>query len=136
VRVDWAIPCRYVEVAAQGGATIVGAGADLIQIPEAPAPVQVLFAVRFVGAPEELDDMMHPVAARIFNPNGQMMGEQAGQITVAGTLRVPGYAAELTVPMGVVIDAREFGTYSVEFEIDGDTRRVPIHIVEPIQPTE
>jgi hypothetical protein len=33
--------------------------------------------------------------------------------------------------MGVVIDAQRYGTYSVEFEIDGDQRRVPVHIVEP-----
>jgi hypothetical protein len=120
-----------VEVAQQRGATIVGAGADLVQVPEVPTPMPVLFAVRFVGAPEELDGSTpHPVVARIYNPDGALAGEQAGQIAGDITQVVPGYAAELTLPMGVVIDVQQFGTYSVEFEIDGDTRRVPIHVVE------
>jgi hypothetical protein len=132
VRVDWAIPCRYVEVAPQGGATIVGAGTDVVMPGEIPSPVQMLFAVRFVGPPDELDgETPHPVACRLFDPEGEMMGEQAGQIVGDVNQIVPGYAAEVTIPMAVVIDAQRFGTYSVEFEIDGDARRVPIHIVEP-----
>lgn len=132
VRVDWAIPCRYVEVHQHGGATIVGAGADVVVVPEVPAPVQVLFAVRYVGDPEELDgETPHPIACRIFNPDGDMVGEQTGQVQAQVAQTIPGYVAELTVPSGVVIDARELGTYGVEFSIDGDDRRVPIHVIQP-----
>lgn len=130
MRVDWAIPCRYVEVQ-QHGATIVGAGADLAFIPQVPAGVQMLFAVRFVGAPDELDgETKHSIGCRIFDPRGTQVGEQMGEITGVATQILPGYVAEVTVPMGVIIDAREFGSYAVEFAIDDETRRVPVHILE------
>jgi hypothetical protein len=132
MRVDWAIPCRYVEVQPPGGATIVGAGADVVPVPEVPVAVQMLFAVRYVGAPDELDGQTtHPVATRVFDSRGEQMGEETGDATVEiEGIIVPDYVAELIVPSSVVIDAREFGTYSVEFAIDGHSRRVPIHIVE------
>jgi hypothetical protein len=130
VRVDWAIPCRYVEVGTPGGATIIGAGADAALLPH-PAPVQVLFAVRFVGAPDELDgETGHPIACRIFNPAGELAGEQRAELKAGVTQLVPGYLAEVIIPMGVVIDAREFGTYHIEFAIDSDQRRVPFHVLE------
>jgi hypothetical protein len=131
MRVAWAIPCRYVEVQPQGGATLVGAGADVYWVPEIPAPVQMLFAVRFVGDPSELDGTAeHRIACRLFDPDGKALGEQGGQFTGDVTMAVPGYLAELTIPMAVVIDARQFGTHHVEFEIDGDSLRVPVHIVQ------
>jgi len=131
VRVDWAIPCRYVEVQQGGGATIIGAGVDAILLPEVPSPVQILFAVRFVGAPDELDgDTLHQLAVRIYNPQGERVGEQTGQLTARLLQFVPGYLAEIVIPSAVVIEAREFGTYGVEFAIDRDERRVPIHVLQ------
>jgi hypothetical protein len=134
VRVDWAIPCRFVEVQPQSGATIVGAGADVVHVPSVPTPVQVLFAVRYVGAPEEVNgETAHSIVCRIFNPVGDRVDEQTGQLMAHGTQMIPGYVAEIIVPSGVVIDAQQFGTYGVEFSIDEDTlRRVPIHVVEAL----
>jgi hypothetical protein len=133
VKVDWAIPCRYVEVPT-GGATIVGAGADLVVIAAVPAAVPVLFAVRFVGDPDELDgETQHAVACRLFDPDGNLMGAQEGQIVSDVEQIVPGYLADVTMPMGVVIDAKRFGTYGVEFEIDGHAARVPVHVVQAPQ---
>lgn len=129
MRVDWAIPCRFAEVH-QGGATIVGAGCDVVPVPETPTPVQVLFAVRYGGSPDELDgETAHVIGCRIFNPAGAMVGEQTGEVTAKVDQIVPGYVADLTVPTGVVIDAREFGTYGVEFSIDDQRLRVPIHVI-------
>ncbi|HST56804.1 MAG TPA: hypothetical protein VLJ42_13035 [Solirubrobacteraceae bacterium] len=132
MKVDWAIPCRYAEAYPQGGTTIIGAGSDAVLAPHVPMPAQVLFAVRYVGAPDELDgEMVHAIACRIFDPDGTCVGEQKANLTGGVTQLVPGYTAELTVPTAIVIDARQYGTYSVEFEIDGHTERVPIHIIEP-----
>lgn len=131
MRVNWAIPCRYAEVHQQG-ATIIGAGADLLTVPQLPAPVQALFVVRFVGDPDELDgETPHPTVVRLFDPHGQTIGEQTGELVGGVRQIVPGYVAEMIIPMGVVIDAREAGAYGVEFEIDGDALRVPIHVLEP-----
>jgi hypothetical protein len=132
VRVDWAIPCRYAEVQPGRGATIIGAGTDVIIAPHVPVPMQVLFAVRFVGDPDELDgEMAHPVVCRIFAPGGDPIGEQTAGLTVDATQLVPGYLADVTIPMGIVIETREYGTYHVEFEIDGHSQRVPIHVIDP-----
>ena len=131
MRVDWAIPCRYVEVQQSGGATLVGAGADLIAVPQLPTPVQVTFAVRFVGDPDELDGhTTHPIVTRLFDTDGNLRGEQRIDMEATSSQVVRGFAAELIVPVGIVIDAQVEGTYSVEFEIDGHTpKRVPVHVV-------
>jgi hypothetical protein len=131
MRVDWAIPCRYAEVAPQGGATIVGAGADVVIVPEVPATIPVLFAVRFVGAPEELDgETPHDIVCRIFTPAGHPLGEQRARIENAEvTQLVPGFVADITLPMGVVVHATEAGSYPIEFQIDDDHVRVPLHVV-------
>jgi Family of unknown function (DUF6941) len=133
VNVDWAIPCRYAEVHPQGGSTIVGAGTDLHTVPELPMAVPVLFTVRFIGAPEELDGVTpHPVSCRIFGPDGGQLGEQSVELTSAVTQRVPGYLADVTLPIGIVLEVTEHGTYGIEFQIDtAPPMRVPIHMVEP-----
>jgi hypothetical protein len=132
VRVDWAIPCRYAEVQPGRGATIIGAGTDVVIAPHIPAPMQVLFAVRFVGEANELDgEMSHPVVCRIFAPSGDPIGEQTAGLTVDAQQIVPGYLADVTIPMGIVIETQTYGTYHVEFEIDGHSQRVPIHVINP-----
>ena len=132
MRVDWAIPCRYVEVQQGTGATIVGAGADIAFVPELPTAVQLLFAVRYVGAPEEVEsDTSHPIACRIFSPAGDLLGEQTSNLTAHATQLVPGFVAELVVPTAVVLNAQEFGSYGFEFRIDKSDLRVPVHIVRP-----
>lgn len=131
MRIDWAIPCRYVEVHGDG-ATIVGAGADVFVVPQIPTPIQILFAVRFVGPPDEVSGQQHSLACRLFDPGGTALGEQSGQMATDVNQIVPGYLAELTVPMGVVLNVDQHGTYHVEFSIDDDdTVRVPIHVVDP-----
>lgn len=136
MRVDWAIPCRFVEVQQPFGATIVGAGADVVQVPQIPSPVQLLFAVRYIGLEEDLDgEAVHPFGCRMYKPDGEKVGEQGGQLTATATLRVPGYAVELIVPQALVFGAEEYGTYSFEFSIDDHNLRVPIHVVEPQPPT-
>lgn len=130
MRIDWAIPCRYVEVH-EGGATIVGAGADLVMVPQVPTPIQMLFAVRFVGPPDELEGQPHPIACRLFDPSGNSLGEQGGEMSTEVTQIVPGYVADLTIPMGIVLNVEQYGTYHVEFAIDDHELRVPVHIVDP-----
>jgi hypothetical protein len=132
VRVDWAIPCRYVEVQQGAGAVLVGAGADTAAVPTLPMPIQLLFAVRYVGAPDELDgEAEHPISCRIFNPAGDQIGEQSGLLKAQATQLIPGYVAELIVPTGVVLEPNEYGTYGFEFSIDESEKRVPMHIVDP-----
>jgi len=131
VRVAWAIPCRYAEVQPGGGATIVGAGSDVLIVEGVPAQLHVLFAVRFVGAPDELDgELSHPVGCGIYSPDGELAGEQTSMLQGDINQLVPGFVAEVTVAMATDIEATELGSYGVEFAIDGNALRVPIHVVE------
>ena len=132
MRVDWAIPCRYVEVQHGAGAVLVGAGADTAVVPSLPTPLQVLFAVRYIGTPEELDgEMEHPISCRIFNPAGDRIGEQSGRLKAHATFLIPGFVAELIVPTGVVLEPSDYGTYAFEFSIDESDKTVPMHIIDP-----
>ncbi len=132
MRVDWAIPCRYVEVQQGAGAVLVGAGADTALVPSLPMAIQLLFAVRYLGMPEEMDgEIEHPVSVRIFSPSGEQIGEQSGQLKAQATQLIPGYLAELIVPSAVVFEPQEYGTYHFEFSIDDSQERVPMHIVDP-----
>lgn len=111
--------------------TLVGAGADLFTPASVPTAIEVLFAVRFTGAPDELDgDVAHPIACRVYDPDGTQRGEQGASLTATGQAIVQGFAAQLLMPIGMVVAVPETGTYSFEFEIDRNVfPRVPIHIV-------
>ena len=101
-------------------------------IPQAPAAVPVLFAVRFVGDPDELDGTTsHPILCRIYDPAGEQRGEQRVDLNATATTVVANFAAQIVVPIGTVLDVQAFDSYSVEFEIDGTTPvRVPIHMLQ------
>jgi hypothetical protein len=132
VRVDWAIPCRYVEVQQGAGAVLVGAGADTAPVPRLPTPIQLLFAVRYLGVPDELDgEIEHPIACRIFNPAGEQIGDQSGRLKAHATQLIPGYLAELILPTAIVFEPQEYGTYHFEFSIDESSERIPMHIIDP-----
>ncbi|HEY3945732.1 MAG TPA: hypothetical protein VGL78_10930 [Solirubrobacteraceae bacterium] len=119
---------------APGGATIVGAGADVVLAGTVPMVTQLLFAVRYVGAPDELTrDTQHPFSCRIFDPAGKQIGEQGGSLSAESTQIVRGYVAELTVPLAIVLEVTQYGTYHFEFVIDDSDKRVPMHIVSPDQ---
>jgi hypothetical protein len=133
LQVQWAIPCRYVELA-QGGATIVGAGADIAVLPQLPVPAQLIFAVRYVGSPEEFDGSAHPMGCRIFDPHGNALGEQSTVLTAEAAQLVPGYVFEMIVPTAVVLEVKEYGTHRFQFFIDDDTLNVPMHCVSEIPP--
>jgi hypothetical protein len=133
LQVQWAIPCRYVELA-QAGATIVGAGADIVVAPQLPAPAQLMFAVRYVGSPEEFDGSAHRIGCRIFDPAGNPMGEQSAGMSAEAAQVVPGYTIEMIVPTAVVIEIRQHGTYRVQFFIDDATLDVPMHFIAELSP--
>jgi len=73
---------------------------------------------------------VHPFACRISDPEGNETGEQTGHVSGDVTQVVPGYVADVTVPIGITIEAARFGTYAVEFQIDDHALQVPLHVVQ------
>ncbi len=129
MRVDWAIPCRHVEVH-DNLATIVGAGIDHIWLPSVPAPVQVSLAIRLVFVPDELDPAVpHNLRVAAISPDRQTLAEVDGALNVAVP---PGVADDwlrgLHVPMVIQFMAESEGRYSLEITVDGHTMGVPMNI--------
>lgn len=97
-----------------------------------PAAVQILFAVRYVGDPDELDgETAHEIACRIYDPDGTQVGEQTARLSAGVEQHVPGYVAAIVVPTGIVLEIQRLGTYGVEFSIDDHDLRIPVHAVAP-----
>lgn len=92
-----------------------------------------MFAVRYVGDPDELDgETEHPIACRVFAPGGSQMGEQTASLKASAIPIVPGYVAEMTIPTALVLEMREYGTHRIEFSIDGNSVDVPMHCIKEL----
>lgn len=136
MNIDWLIPCRYVEIHDNLG-TIIGAGIDTYFVPELPAAVQVLLAVRLLAMEEELDpDVQHRSVNRVRDPAGTVLSEVAGDFTVEGSHGQPEWLAGLMVATVVVFEAAAAGTYTLEHGVDDSTASLPIHIVHRPQPDQ
>jgi hypothetical protein len=86
LRVDWLIPCRYVEVN-NGLATLVGAGIEWQTVPAFPIEFTQMLGLRIVGLPDEEE---HTLNVRILGPTMEPAGE-----TLEATFRMgqgPGHA--------------------------------------------
>jgi hypothetical protein len=130
MNLDWVIPCRYVEIHDNLG-TIVGAGIDTYWVPELPTAIQVVLAVRLLAMADELNaEVPHMSANRVRDPRGEVMSEVGGEFRMGGS---EGAQQEwlngIMVTTIVAFEATEEGAYTIEHEVDGTTKSLPIHIV-------
>jgi hypothetical protein len=91
-----------------------------------------MFAVRYMGTQEEFDGSEHRLGCRMFDANGNSMGEQSATMKAKAALMIPGFLVELILPTAVVLEIREYGTYRVQFFIEDATLDVPIHFVDQL----
>ena len=129
MNIDWVIPCRYIEVHDNLG-TIIGAGIDTYWVPQLPAPLQVVIAVRLLATADELEqNEPHPVAHRIRDPRGDVVSEVAGEVSFQGASARPEWLAGIVLGTVVQFEATEEGTYSLEHIVDDSSKQLPIHVV-------
>jgi hypothetical protein len=130
VNLEWVIPCRYVEVHDNLG-TMVGAGIDTWWLQELPTTINVLLAVRLLAMAEELsEDVQHTAVNRVRNPEGEIVSEVGGEFAMGGgEAASPDWLTGIMVTTFVQVEVTEEGTYTIEHEVDGSTRSLPIHIV-------
>lgn len=126
MNVDWVIPCRYIEVHDNLG-TIVGAGIDTYWVPTLPTTIQVVLAVRLTAMAEEFGEK-HTATNRVRDPHGEELSEVSGDIELSGEGN-PDWLTGIILPTVVELEAAEEGTYTIEHEIDGSSRALPIHII-------
>jgi hypothetical protein len=132
LRVDWAIPCRYVEVN-DGLATIVGAGVDTFWVPEMPAAVGVLIAIRIVGSPEEMaPGVEHNLVVRVLDPGMEEISRIEGRGGASGTnpLAQEGFEQASIIPTMQQFEVPAEGNYTIEIRIDDRSATVPIRVIE------
>ncbi len=133
MNIDWVIPCRYAEIH-DNLATIVGGGIDTYWLPELPAPIQVVIAVRALALAEEFDGREHQVTNRVRDPHGELVSEVIGQLAIAGGAARPEWLTGITLASVVQFDVTEEGTYTLEHVIDDATAALPIHVVHGLPP--
>jgi hypothetical protein len=129
MNIDWAIPCRHVEVHDNLG-TIIGAGIDTLSVPELPSPIQIVLAVRLVAMNEEFTlDQQHHATNRVLNPAGEPISEVKGEFTVAAESSRSEWLAGVILPIVVRFPAEEEGTYTIELIVDSASTSLPLHVV-------
>jgi hypothetical protein len=134
MNIEWVIPCRYVEVHDSLG-TIIGAGIDTLWLPDLPAPIQVLLALRLLATEEELTaDQKHPVTNRVRDPHGEIVSDVSGELSIAGESTRPEWVVGIIVPALVQFEATDEGTYTIEQTVDEASVSLPIHIVHGLPP--
>ena len=131
MNVDWLIPCRYVEIH-DNLASIMGAGIDTFWVPDLPATVQVAFAIRLTGLPEELDgEIEHTSRNVVRGPGGDTLSDVNATFRVGGGppgLR-PDWLQGIMLGTHLSFLAPSAGTYTFEHIVDGSSRQAPLHVV-------
>ena len=135
MNLDWVIPCRYVEVHDNLG-TIVGAGIDTYWVPELPTTINVVLAVRLLAMADELaEDVQHTAVNRVRDPQGEVASEVVGEFAMGGSEGANAdWLSGIMVNTLVQVQVTEEGTYTIEHEVDGSSKSLPIHVVHAPPP--
>jgi hypothetical protein len=127
LRVDWVIPCRFVEVT-NGLATIVGAGIDTFTVPQLPSPVGMSLALRICGLP---DTAQHDLEIDILGPSMESIQEplktQFSMTPQPGN--VAGWEVQALLPIVLQFEAPDDGTYTLNVSVDGASRSIPFRVL-------
>jgi len=130
MNVDWVIPCRYVEVHDNLG-SMIGAGIDTFWIPELPAPLQILCAVRLTATAEELQPgVQHALRTLVTDPHGEVVAEIGAEFEAGADNTQTEWLNSLVLPSVVQFEVAEAGTYQLEHIVDGNSKSIPLHVIE------
>ncbi len=128
MNIDWVIPCQYGEIH-DNLATIIGAGIDTWWVPQFPAPIQVVVAVRLLATAGELgEEINHTVRNVIRDPEGATLSDLSSDFKAdAGEPREE-WLNGIAVMTVIQFEAPQPGTYTFEHIVDGSGAQVPLHI--------
>ncbi|HEY6762212.1 MAG TPA: hypothetical protein VI318_22120 [Baekduia sp.] len=130
MNVDWVIPCRYVEVHDNLG-TIVGAGIDTFWVPELPAPIQVMLAVRLTATGDELSPgIQHVLRTIVTDEQNETVFEAMVEFEADAETAQTEWLNSMVMPTVVQFEAMEAGTFQLEQSVDGNSQSIPLHVIE------
>jgi hypothetical protein len=130
MKIDWVIPCRYVEVH-DNLATIVGAGGDRFVLSEEPWVLEIMLAIRVTALVEELGpDNLYPVENKIRDPEGNAIHEEEGSFsaTARGDIHDPTWLQGVFIATQVKFPAEVEGTYTIAHVFGNSEHLLPLHI--------
>jgi hypothetical protein len=131
LEVAWALPCRFAEAAADGTATIVGAGLDSVWIPDVPADVGVFLMMRITGPQYEFE-AEHVVAVKLVDPERDeqdILTTEFGPMEELPPTYHQGLDPGILIQAAVGWRAEHFGLHTLEIYVDGKRNRsIPILI--------
>jgi hypothetical protein len=129
MNVDWVIPCRYVEVHDNLG-SMIGAGIDTFWVPELPAPLQVMLAVRLTATGEELSPgIQHVLRTVVTDAVGELIFEASMEFEANTENTQTEWLNSLVMPSVVQFEVEEAGTYQLEQSVDGNSMSIPLHVI-------
>jgi hypothetical protein len=129
MNVDWVIPCRYVEVHDNLG-SMIGAGIDTFWVPELPATLQVLCAVRLTATAEELTEgITHQMRNVVTDPSGVVVSDVGGEFEVGTENPRREFLNGIVLPSAITFEAEVAGSYQLEHIVDNDSKSIPLHVV-------
>jgi hypothetical protein len=129
MNVDWVIPCRYVEVHDNLG-SMIGAGIDTFWLPELPAPLQLMLAVRLTATAEELaPGIEHVLRTVVTDEQGQPVFEAGLEFEANTDNTQAEWLNSLVMPSVVQFEVLEAGTYQLEQSVDGNSKSIPLHVI-------
>ncbi|WCB93986.1 hypothetical protein DSM104299_02714 [Baekduia alba] len=130
MNVDWVIPCRYVEVHDNLG-SMIGAGIDTFWVPELPAPLQVMLAVRLTATAEELSPgIQHVLRTVVTDKHGEVVFEATVEFEADSEVTQTEWLNSMVMPSVVQFEAVEAGTFQLEQSVDGNSQSIPLHVIE------
>jgi hypothetical protein len=129
LEVAWALPCRFAEAAADGTATIVGAGLDSMWVTEVPADVGTFLVMRVTGPQYEFE-AEHTVVVKLVDPERNehdILISSFGPMEESPPTYHPGLDPGILLPAAVSWRAEHLGLYTLEIYVDEKRNRsVPI----------
>ena len=130
MKIDWVVPCRYVQVR-DNIATIVGAGGDRFLVSEEPWTIEIMLAIRVSALVEELGpDKVYPVENHIRDPEGNVIQEEVGSFSASarGDIHDPDWLQGVWVPAEAKFSAELEGTYTITHVFGDSEHLLPVHV--------
>jgi hypothetical protein len=133
LRVDWALPCRYAEVAIGETATIVGAGLETLGVVELPADVHTFVALKLAAPPDELAEQ-HELHVAVVGPELEEHEVLSAALDTSFARRgpcQPGLEIGLLLVISIQWIAVHLGLHTVEIHVDARRQRsIPLVLRE------
>jgi hypothetical protein len=132
VHIEWAIACRFAEVHGSLG-TLDGAGVDTFRR-ELPTFVEVYLGMRLLATADELGhEVAHYAISRIRDPRGDVIEESGSEFRILGESPRADWLTGFVLSTRVRFEAAEEGAYTIEQQVDGDAKSLPLHVIhEPL----